>query len=107
MGRTRATRETTRICRFPAEFTPVTFIGTSGAVRVRVLRQRGGRSMSVRQKTAIYLLSWAACLAAASMAHAQTGPETFTATASVKTAGKAAATAPVTITIDRKMSESE
>jgi len=63
--------------------------------------------MSVRQKTAINLLSWAACLAVASIAYAQAGAETFTATATVKTAGNATATAPVTITITRKMSESE
>jgi hypothetical protein len=38
--------------------------------------------------------------------HAQTS-ETFTATAAVKTGGGAAANAPVTIVVDRKMSQSE
>ncbi len=37
----------------------------------------------------------------------QAGPEAFTATAEVKTAGGASASAPVTLTIDRKMSQSE
>jgi hypothetical protein len=45
--------------------------------------------------------------AAAPTAVAQGGAETFTATAAVKTAGAAMASAPVTITIDRKMSQSE
>jgi hypothetical protein len=36
-----------------------------------------------------------------------TGPEIFKATASVKTAGGVAATAPVTITVDRKMSRAQ
>ena len=40
-------------------------------------------------------------------AHAQAGRETFKATATVKTASDATTTAPVTITVDRKMSESE
>ena len=38
---------------------------------------------------------------------AQTGAETFTATATVKTAGGAAATAPVTIIVSRKMAQGE
>ena len=48
-------------------------------------------------------------LACATLAHAQTqaGAETFTATARVKTAGGAEATAPVTITLDRRMPEAE
>ena len=37
----------------------------------------------------------------------QAAAEVFTATASVKTAGGVSASAPVTITIDRKMSQSE
>ena len=40
-------------------------------------------------------------------AHAQAGRETFKATATVKTASDATTTAPVTITVDRKMSERE
>lgn len=38
---------------------------------------------------------------------AQSGAETFSATATVKTAGAATATAPVTIVIERKMSQTE
>jgi hypothetical protein len=45
--------------------------------------------------------------AAVSIAHAQAGAETFTATATVKTASSATAGAPVTIIVDRKMSQSE
>jgi hypothetical protein len=63
--------------------------------------------MSFRHKTAINLVSCAVFMALASNAHGQGGAETFTATATVKTAGSAAATSPVTITIDRKMAESE
>jgi hypothetical protein len=37
----------------------------------------------------------------------RTGPEIFKATASIKTASGAAATAPVTITVDRKMPQSQ
>jgi hypothetical protein len=54
-----------------------------------------------------------ACLAVvvslpcATVAQAQTGAESFTATATVKTAGGAKATAPVTIRIDRKTPELE
>jgi hypothetical protein len=43
--------------------------------------------------------------AATAPAHAQS--ETYTATASIKTAGGAAATAPVTIVVDRKMPQAE
>lgn len=46
-------------------------------------------------------------LAAAAGVRAQSGAETFQATATVKTAGGATATAPVTLTVDRKMSQSE
>jgi hypothetical protein len=49
----------------------------------------------------------AVSLACATHAQAQAGAERFTATATVKTAGGAEATAPVTITIDRKMPEAE
>jgi hypothetical protein len=38
---------------------------------------------------------------------AQTGAETFTATAAIKAAGGAAATAPVTIVVNRKMTQQE
>jgi hypothetical protein len=46
-------------------------------------------------------------LGCATLAQAQAGAESFTATATVKTAGGAEATAPVTITIGRKMPEAE
>jgi hypothetical protein len=46
-------------------------------------------------------------LASVSIAAAQSGSEQFTATASVKTAGGASASAPVTITVDRKMPTAE
>jgi hypothetical protein len=49
----------------------------------------------------------AVSLACATLAQAQAGAESFTATATVKTAGGAEATAPVTITIDRKMPQAE
>ena len=47
------------------------------------------------------------CLAMASHASAQSGAETFTATASVKGVGGATASAPVTIIVDRKMPSAE
>jgi hypothetical protein len=43
----------------------------------------------------------------AAVGHAQKGPETFTATATVKTSAGASATAPVRIVIDRIMPQSE
>jgi hypothetical protein len=46
-------------------------------------------------------------LVTAAGARAQTGAETYRGTATVKTAGAATATAPVTLTVDRKMSQSE
>jgi hypothetical protein len=51
----------------------------------------------------------AAVIAAISVspAYGQSGPETFTATATIETAGAAAARAPITIVVDRKLSESE
>ena len=48
-----------------------------------------------------------AVVTATPAARAQAGSETFTATATVKTAGGATASAPVTIVVDRKMSQSE
>ena len=48
-----------------------------------------------------------ATLAAATLAYSQNAAETFSATATVKTAGNATATVPVTIVVDRKMSEDE
>jgi hypothetical protein len=44
---------------------------------------------------------------ASTFGQADSGAETFTATASIKTAGQVEATAPVTITVDRKMPQSQ
>jgi hypothetical protein len=63
--------------------------------------------MKHRQRAVSRTLSLAVTVVLAGVAHAQTGAETFTATATVKTAGGSSATAPVTIVIDRKMSQSE
>ena len=52
------------------------------------------------------VLSLMASALAVAPGYAQT-PETFTATATVKTAGAATASAPVTIVVDRKMPQSE
>ena len=62
--------------------------------------------MTGRQTTMCGVLSIAAVLLTAS-ARSQAGAETFTGTATVKTAGGATASAPITIVIDRKMSQSE
>jgi hypothetical protein len=62
--------------------------------------------MSLRQT--ISGVFWAACLLTTASVFAQSAArESFTATASVKTAGGAAATAPVQVTVDRKMSQAE
>ena len=61
--------------------------------------------MRVRQLTLCVLAS-TVLAATASVASGQPG-ETFTATATVNTAGGASATAPVTITIDRAMPQAE
>jgi hypothetical protein len=63
--------------------------------------------MILRQTTMNACLAVAMSLGCATLAQAQAGAESFTATATVKTAGGAEATAPVTITIDRKMPEAE
>jgi hypothetical protein len=63
--------------------------------------------MIFRRTTICGVLSLAAFTTAVSLVSAQTGSETFSATAAVKTSGAASASAPVTITVDRKMSESE
>src|SRR5262249_21692324 len=60
--------------------------------------------MRARHKTMTGVLLWAVVAAASIQAQ---GPETFTATASVKTAGGAAATSPVTIVVTRKMPKDE
>jgi hypothetical protein len=63
--------------------------------------------MTLRNKILTVVLSGTACLAPAIAVHGQSGTETFTATAAVKTAGGATANTPVTITVDRKMSQGE
>jgi len=63
--------------------------------------------MTTRQITLCTLLSFAALVPIAAATSIQTGAETFSATAAIKTAGGAAATAPVTITVTRKMSQAE
>jgi hypothetical protein len=62
--------------------------------------------MRLRHKTTIGILSWATLIGAATSAQSQAG-ETFTASATVKTAGSASASVPVTIQVDRKMPQNE
>ena len=62
--------------------------------------------MSLRTKTLRGVLSVLIAGACASLVQAQTA-ETFTATATVKGAGGATASVPVTITVDRKMPQTE
>jgi len=63
--------------------------------------------MNVRQIALSTFLSFAALVSIAAATSLQTGAETFSATAAIKTASGAQATAPVTITITRKMSQAE
>jgi hypothetical protein len=63
--------------------------------------------MTGRQTTKCGVLTIAAVLLSTPAARTQAGAETFTGTATVKTAGGATASAPITIVIDRKMSQSE
>jgi hypothetical protein len=63
--------------------------------------------MILRQTTMSACLAVTVSLACATLAQAQAGAESFSATATMKTAGGAEANAPVTITIDRKMSQAE
>jgi hypothetical protein len=63
--------------------------------------------MTIRQTAMSGVVSLAVCALAVPAAHAQASAERFTATANVKTAGGAAASAPVTIVVDRKMSQGE
>ena len=58
------------------------------------------------RKTTTYGLVALACAGMMVVARAQ-GAETFTATATVKAAGGATATAPITIVVERKMSQAE
>jgi hypothetical protein len=62
--------------------------------------------MILRQTVRAGVFSLMAAAIGVSTAHPQ-GAETFTATASVKTAAGASATAPVTIVVDRTMSQAE
>jgi hypothetical protein len=62
--------------------------------------------MHLRQATGALVTLTIAC-AAVAFAQAQAGAETFSATATVKTAGGAAATSPVSIVIDRKLSQAD
>jgi hypothetical protein len=63
--------------------------------------------MNLRQAGMCGAVCLVTMLTVASAAHSQTGAETFTATAAVKTAGAATANAPVTIVVSRKMSQAE
>ena len=63
--------------------------------------------MSFRRTAITGGLALVMSAAAVSFARAQAGEETFTATATVKTAGGATATAPVTIVVSRKMAQQE
>jgi hypothetical protein len=63
--------------------------------------------MSLRHQTVCGLLACVAAVAAASAASGQPTAETFNATATIKTAGGATATAPVVITVTRKMTQKE
>jgi hypothetical protein len=62
--------------------------------------------MRVRQLPLSAVLACTLLVATTSLANGQPG-ETFTATATVKTAGGASATAPVTISVDRTMPQAE
>lgn len=63
--------------------------------------------MNARQIVVCTLFSFAALVSIAAATSIQTGAETFSATAAIKTASGAQATAPVTITVTRKMSQAE
>ena len=63
--------------------------------------------MTVSYRTIGFTVLSGALLMTPASPRGQAAAEVFTATAAVKTAGGAAASAPVTITIDRKMSQSE
>jgi len=63
--------------------------------------------MTVSRKTIRGTVLAIAVLATAAAPRGQGAKEVFTATAAVKGAGGAAATAPVTVTVDRKMAQSE
>ena len=62
--------------------------------------------MHLRQATGTLVTLTAACVAAV-FVHAQSGAETFSATATVKSASGATATAPITIVVERKLPQAE
>jgi hypothetical protein len=62
--------------------------------------------MNLRQTAMMGVLAGALAVAVPS-ASAQSTPETFTGTATIKTAGAAAASAPITIVVNRKLSQKE
>lgn len=63
--------------------------------------------MRLRQKAVWSVLGVSLLVASATIVAAQAGTEVFRGTAAVKTAGGASATAPVTITVERKMAQAE
>jgi hypothetical protein len=63
--------------------------------------------MNPRQTAFNGLLALVMLIVSGPSVHAQSGAETFSATATVTTAGASTATAPVTIVVDRKMSQRE
>ena len=85
------------------------FVSTSPAVRLLHMRidVYSTESVSMKCRTVGASLFAALTVAIGSSVHAQTGAETFTATATIKTGGGATASAPVTIVVDRKVSSAE
>jgi hypothetical protein len=63
--------------------------------------------MNLRQMAMVGVVAGAMAGASVPAASAQSTPETFTGTATIKTAGAAAASAPITIVVSRKLSQSE
>jgi hypothetical protein len=92
---------------------PAAGISAPGTSVVRLLQQAALHSPSSREETMNLeqqatgvLLSWTLLLTPA-VIYTQASVEVFSATATVKAAGGAAASAPVTVTVDRKMPQSE
>jgi hypothetical protein len=63
--------------------------------------------MNPRQRAINGLHALVGLIVIGAAVHAQSGAETFSATATVKTVGASVATAPVTIVVDRKMTQAE
>jgi hypothetical protein len=63
--------------------------------------------MNVRETTLRGALAWIVLATVTPAAHGREAVETYRGTATVKTAGGATASAPVTITVDRKMTQDE